>query len=54
MGFPATFEPLSVSVICVAGPWTYVTAALAARAAASSVPVTVALPTVVGDVSVAV
>ena len=22
--FPATFEPLSVSAICVAGPWTYV------------------------------
>ena len=51
---PATFEPLSASVICVAAPWTYVTPALAARAAALSVPVTVALPTVTGDVSVAV
>ena len=50
---PATVEPLSASVIWVAGPWVYVTPAVAASAAALSVPVTVALPTVVGEVSVA-
>ena len=50
---PATFEPLSVRTICVAGPWTYVTAAAAASATAFSVPVTVAPPTSVGEVSVA-
>ena len=36
---PATFEPLSARAICVAGPWTYVTAAVSASAAAFSVPV---------------
>ena len=52
MRVAATVEPLSASVIWVAGPWVYVTA-VAASAAALSVPVTVAPPTVVGEVSVA-
>ena len=50
---PATVEPLSANVISVAGPWVYVTPAVAASAAALSVPVTVAPPTLVGEVSVA-
>ena len=52
--FPAAVEPLSVSEIPVAGPCVYVTPAVAASAEPLSVPVTVALPTVVGEVSVAV